>query len=80
MQKSRTEPEIRTGISRKTTGMWFPENLRYQQPLKNGCHVMECGVVIIYYHAYEIRAGVHETRIWCMHFTSFVHASYMFHA
>ena len=37
-------------------------------------------MVISYYHVDEYRAGVHETRIWCMHFTSFVHASYMVHA
>ena len=37
-------------------------------------------MVISYYHEYEFRAEVHETIIWCLHFTSFVHASYRFHA
>ena len=48
-------------------------------PPEDGFHVMECGKVISYYHEYEFRAGVHETRIWSMHLTSFVHAFYMFH-
>ena len=37
-------------------------------------------MLISYYHVYEFQAGVKETRIWCMHFTSFIHASYMFQA
>ena len=37
-------------------------------------------MIISFFHVYDFPAGVHEARIQCIHFTSFAHASYMFHA